>query len=66
VGTSDAGTWSRVTRISLTAFQESFMLRRFRRNIPAARALRLEPPTIAQGGLAFLIAYAVAYVVQGF
>ena len=41
------------------------MLRRFRRSVPSARALRLEPPTIAQGGLAFLIAYAVAYVMQG-
>lgn len=41
------------------------MLRRFRRSVPSARALRLDPPTIAQGGLAFLIAYAVAYVMQG-
>ena len=42
------------------------MLRRIRRNITSARALRLEPPSLAQGGLSFLIAYALAYVVQGF
>jgi hypothetical protein len=41
------------------------MMDRFRRNIPRARALKLEPPTVAQAGLAFLIAYAMAYLVQG-
>lgn len=40
------------------------MLRRFRRAASRTHALRLDPPSVAQGGLAFLIAYAVAYVVQ--
>ena len=40
------------------------MLRRFRRNVARTHALRLDPPSLAQGGLAFLIAYAVAYFVQ--
>ena len=30
-------------------------------NTPKAKALRLTPPTLAQGGLAFLLAYTVAY-----
>lgn len=40
------------------------MLRRFRRPAARTHALRLDPSSIAQGGLAFLIAYAVAYFVQ--
>jgi hypothetical protein len=40
------------------------MLRRFRENVTRSHALRLDPPSIAQGGLAFLIAYAIAYAFQ--
>lgn len=40
------------------------MLRRIRREVARTQALRLDPPSVAQGGLAFLIAYAVAYFVQ--
>jgi len=40
------------------------MLRRIRRTVTRTHALRLDPPSIAQGGLAFLIAYAVAYLTQ--
>jgi hypothetical protein len=40
------------------------MLRKLRQNVARAHALRLDPPSIAQGGLAFLIAYAIAYAFQ--
>jgi hypothetical protein len=40
------------------------MLRKFRKNVARTHALRLDPPSVAQGGLAFLIAYAIAYVFQ--
>ncbi len=34
-----------------------------RRRRPTAHALRLDPPSLVQGGLAFLLAYTVAYLV---
>jgi len=37
------------------------MLRNFRERVTRTHALRLDPPSIAQAGLAFLIAYAIAY-----
>ena len=40
------------------------MLSKIRKNVTRSHALRLDPPSIAQGGLAFLIAYAIAYAFQ--
>ena len=40
------------------------MLEYIRRNFTRAHARRLDMSSVAQGGLAFLIAYAIAYVFQ--
>ena len=38
-----------------------FMLRRFTRRVAKTKALKLDPPSMAQGGLAFILAYTIAY-----
>ena len=37
------------------------MLRRFTRHAARVKALKMEPPSLAQGGLAFILAYTIAY-----
>lgn len=37
------------------------MLRRFTRQAERVKALKMDPPSLAQGGLSFIIAYTIAY-----
>ena len=44
--------------------QESHMLRKLHEQLFGNHALRLDAPSVAQGGLAFLLAYVIAYAFQ--
>ena len=56
-------TWGLDARRSLNhsfLAPENFMLRRFTK-AARVKALKMEPPSLAQGGLAFILAYTIAY-----
>jgi hypothetical protein len=51
----------RVVLSTLLPRPGDFMLRRFTRQADRVKAIKMDPPSLAQGGLAFILAYTIAY-----